>query len=136
MNFCRWLSEQTGHRFDLPTEAQWEWACRAGTDSPFWYGNIDTDFGQFANLADAALNRFARGDSPRWQPKDARFDDQAMVTNHVGRYQPNAWGLCDMHGNVAEWTKTVYRPYPYDARDGRDDANVAGARSGPRRFLV
>jgi formylglycine-generating enzyme required for sulfatase activity len=127
-SFCRWLSEQTGHRFDLPTEAQWEWACRAGSDSPYWYGDRDCDFGQFANLADAALNHFARGDSPKWQPKDARFDDRAMVTNQVGRYQANAWGLCDMHGNAAEWTKTVYRPYPYDARDGRDDANATGAR--------
>ncbi len=126
--FCRWLSEQTGDRFDLPTEAQWEWACRAGSDTPFSYGNRDSDFAQFANLADNSLNNFARGDSPRWQPKDSRFDDHAMVTNDAGRYQPNAWGLCDMHGNAAEWTGTLYRPYPYDTRDGRDDPHAAGAR--------
>ena len=59
-----------------------------------------------------------------------------MVTADVGRYQPNAWGLCDMHGNAAEWTRTAYRPYPYNAADGRDDPSAAGHEGGPRRFLV
>jgi formylglycine-generating enzyme required for sulfatase activity len=133
MEFCRRLSAETGRRFTLPTEAQWEWACRAGSDRPFWYGDLNTDFSRFANLADLALDKFARGDSPPWQPKDRRFDDRAMVTVPVGRYQPNAWGLCDMHGNVAEWTRTAYRPYPYDAGDGRDAPSAAGdkvARGG------
>ena len=52
-----------------------------------------------------------------------------MVTTNVGRYQPNAWGLCDMIGNAAEWTRTAYRPYPYRGDDGRDDPAAAGARS-------
>ena len=51
-----------------------------------------------------------------------------MVTTNVGRYQPNAWGLYDMIGNAAEWTRTAYRPYPYHADDGRDDPAAAGTK--------
>jgi formylglycine-generating enzyme required for sulfatase activity len=127
-HFCRWLTEQTGLRFVLPTEAQWEWACRAGGSQAFSYGDIDTDFSGFANLADQSLAKLALRDSPPWHPTDDRFDDGAMVTQRVGRYQPNAWGLYDMHGNAAEWTRSVYRPYPYQMRDGRDDPSAHGQR--------
>jgi formylglycine-generating enzyme required for sulfatase activity len=124
MAFCAWLSAKTGRRFILPTEAQWEWACRAGTATPMNYGDLDTDFGPSANLADATLAGFARGDSPQWHPKDSRFRDGALVTAKVGSYRPNAWGLCDVHGNAAEWTRSSYRPYPYDPADGREEPNL------------
>jgi formylglycine-generating enzyme required for sulfatase activity len=132
MAFCRWLSQKTGQPFTLPTEAQWEYACRAGTASPFWYGDANTDFSSFANLADQALTPLARADSPKWHPKDARFNDQAEVTADVGTYQPNPWGLCDMIGNAAEWTRTTYQPYPYaaDGRDGSSDAGKKVVRGG------
>jgi len=123
LEFCKWLSQKTGKKVTLPTEAQWEWACRAGTASPFFYGNRDTDFGRFANLADASLNQLDRGDAPPWHPRDRRFNDGSGATADVGRYQPNAWGLRDMHGNAAEWTLSSYRPYPYDNNDGRNDPN-------------
>jgi len=123
MEFCKRLSRKTGQKCTLPTEAQWEWACRAGTDSPFFYGNRDTDFSKFANLADASLNQLDRGDAPPWHPRDRRFNDGSGVTADVGRYQPNAWGLRNMHGNAAEWTLSSYRPYPYDNNDGRNDPN-------------
>ena len=110
MAFCKWLSQKTGKKFTLPTEAQWEWACRAGTASPFFYGNRDTDFSKFANLADASLNQLDRGDAPPWHPRDNRFNDGSGVTADVGRYQPNAWGLHDMHGNAAEWTLSSIGP--------------------------
>jgi formylglycine-generating enzyme required for sulfatase activity len=125
LDFCKWLSQKTGKRCTLPTEAQFEWACRAGTATPFYYGDLNTDFSRFANLADASLGGMARGDSPRWHPKEGRFNDGAMVTCEVGHYQPNAWGLRDMHGNAAEWTLSSYRPYPYNDNDGRNDANSA-----------
>lgn len=118
--FCDWLSQRTGRKCGLPTEVQWEWACRGGAATPLYYGNVNTDFGHFANLADATLTQFARGDSPPWHPKDNRYHDNALVTAPVGSFGPNAWGLFDMSGNAAEWTCSDYAPYPYDPADGRE----------------
>jgi len=82
-------------------------------------------------MADATLSRFATdpytihrplggySKYDDWIPKERRFADRALVTVAAGSYRPNAWGLRDMHGNVAEWTRSAYRPYPYDATDGR-----------------
>jgi len=124
MESCRWLSGRIGEPVTLPTEAQWEWAGRAGTFTPLSYGNIDTDFSKFANLGDTNLRRLAdegwRPKSPDLVPKENRFDDGALVTCEVGRYAPNAWGLHDMHGNAAEWTRSNYQPYPYRADSGRE----------------
>jgi len=134
-DFCDWLSRQTGERFSLPTEAQWEYACRAGTETPFYYGDTNTDFSRRANLADAMLSEFVchpykkhREPFPNpskyddWIPKDSRFNDGGFLSEKGGAYQPNAWGLYDMHGNVAEWTRSAYRAYPYRDNDGRNDA--------------
>jgi len=129
VEFCRWLSQSTGRKATLPTEAEWEWAARAGSDRPFWFGDERADFSKHANLADKKLESFAKRDSPKWHPRNDRFDDGAMVTTNVGRYQPNPWGLKDMHGNAAEWTGTAYRPYPYDARDGRDHLRPGGEKT-------
>ena len=126
MRFCRWLADKTGKQVTLPTEAQWEWACRAGSATPFSYGDLDTDFSTYANLGDASLKKLAvSGVNPQpianpdkfWDfvPKDARFDDGVLHLADIGRYECNAWGLRSMHGNVAEWTRSTYRPYPYDA---------------------
>ena len=121
MAFCDWLFKRTGQSFSLPTEAEWEYACRAGTDTPMYYGGLDTDFSRFANMADAKLSEFASDpytvDRPLknppkyddWIPKDARFHDGALLTVTPGTYMPNAWGLFDMHGNASEWTRTSYQ---------------------------
>jgi formylglycine-generating enzyme required for sulfatase activity len=129
MDYCQWLSAKTGRKFSLPTEAQWEYACRAGSDAPMNYGACGTEFGKLANLADQRLNNLCRRDSPRWIPAVLEVNDGAIVTDNVGRYPANAWGLYDMHGNVAEWTRTAYRPYPYDVQDGRDDPRADGTKS-------
>ena len=139
MAFCRWLSARTGQRFTLPTEAQWEWACRAGAATPFSFGPRDTDFSGHANFADAKLREFASDpytvDQPLpdatpyddWIPKDARFNDGALIAVAPGRYGPNAWGLHDLHGNVAEWTRSSYAAYPW-AADGRDEESSMGRK--------
>jgi formylglycine-generating enzyme required for sulfatase activity len=138
--FCGWLSKKTGRRFSLPTEAQWEYAARAGTATPFWYGELDAEFSQYANMADAKLAEFASDvwdngkplENPsrydEWFPKEPRYNDGALLSVSPGSYRPNPWGLFDMHGNVAEWTRTIYRPYPYDSGDGREDATSQGRK--------
>jgi formylglycine-generating enzyme required for sulfatase activity len=128
MAFCRWLSEQTGRHFTLPTEAQWEYACRAGTATPLWYGPAEADFAKAANFADSRLNSLTRRDSPRWIPTIDAVNDGDIVTSNYDKHQPNPWGLADMHGNVCEWTRSLYRPYPYAAGDGRDDPAAEGMR--------
>jgi formylglycine-generating enzyme required for sulfatase activity len=118
--FCQWLSKKTGRAVALPTEAQWEWACRAGSDQAFWFGGPAADYSPFANLGDRTLAEFAADTaldnyaaarpmvSPNryddWIPRDDRFNDGGLVTEPVGKYQPNPWGLHDLHGNAAEWT--------------------------------
>ena len=126
--FCDWLSRKTGRRFALPTEAQWEYACRAGTATPLWLGDATANFSQAANLADRRLIHGLNTAMP-WIPGVESVDDGAVVTRNVGQGQPNPWGLCDMHGNAAEWTRTAYRPYPYVATDGRDDPQAGGVKA-------
>ncbi|OHB79845.1 MAG: hypothetical protein A2V98_16595 [Planctomycetes bacterium RBG_16_64_12] len=127
LEFCQWLSARTGRRFSLPTEAQWEWACRSGSAAAMSYGDVAADFGQSANLADKRL--VLAGEAAfDWMPKVPAVDDSARVTADVGKYAPNAWGLHDMHGNAAEWTRSLYRPYPFDDDDGRNDTAAAGDR--------
>ena len=131
MAFCQWLSEEIGQTVTLPTEAQWEWACRAGTDSALCYGDLDTDFALHANMADITHRDLAYDARdhycPDIVPRDNRFNDGELVTAPVGTYRANAWGLHDMHGNAWEWTRTTYAPYPY-----RDDGRNAMGSEGQK----
>jgi hypothetical protein len=112
VEFCERLSDRTGRKIRLPSEAEWEYACRAGTSTPFWFGGEDADYTPCANLGDRSLRKLA---SDSWNPqppdlvdRDDRFDDGHLVTAPVGSFQPNPLGLYDMHGNVAEWTLGKY----------------------------
>lgn len=110
--FCRSLSRRTARQIRLPSEQEWEYACRAGTATPFWFGDTETDFSAYANLGDRSLRRLA---TESWGPRppdvvarDDRFDDRFLVTAPVGSFAPNPFGLFDMIGNAAEWTSSRY----------------------------
>jgi len=89
VEFCRRLSKMTGHTYRLPTEAEWEYACRAGTSTPFHYGDtLTTD-----------LVNYVGEHTYQSEPKGV----YRHVSTDVGSFPPNAFGLYDMHGNVWEW---------------------------------
>lgn len=127
MEYCKKLSEKTGLNITLPTEAQWEWACRAGSDNDFWYGDMNTDFGKYENLADKTTLLFAViGVNPQpmspnnmwykyytYLPKEENVDDGQLIQTGDKVYEANPFGLYNMHGNVSEWTRSDYLPYPY-----------------------
>ena len=109
MTFCRWLSKNTGKEYRLPMEAEWEYACRAGTDNIF---GVTSDPEQ--------LKEFA------WY--DATADNE---TNAVGKKKPNIWGLYDMSGNVREWVYDFYSPDAYkQAAANAPAVNPKGLESG------
>ena len=95
--FCTKLSESDGKRYVLPSEAEWEYACRAGTTTPFFFGaTLSTDQANY------------NGNYPYGTGAKGVYREG---TTSVGSFPPNAWGLFDMHGNVWEWCQDVYRPY-------------------------
>jgi len=102
--FCEWLSAREKKHYRLPTEAEWEYACRAGTTTRFNTGNTLTT--EQANIV---------GDSETKDDSHARWK-----TTPVGSFPANAWGLHDMHGNVWEWCQTLTKSYPYQVEDDRE----------------
>jgi len=125
MDFCLWLSEKSGRRVTLPTESQWEYAARAGSSTALAYGGVHVDFSGWANMADRSLACIYEGTAGvavlQPFPAEMRFDDLAIGTADVASYGTNVWGLHDTHGNAAEWTRSMWRAYPYDPGDGRND---------------
>ena len=112
--FVSRLSESSGERFRLPTEAEWEYACRAGGTTPFHTGE---------NLTSEQANYDARGPYPGFPAGEFRGRPSP-----VGSFPPNAWGLHDMHGNVWEWCADFYSPTAYGAGAPRTDP--AGPATG------
>lgn len=131
--YCKWLTAKTGKFYRLPTEAEWEYACRAGTTTAYHFGDDPADLEDYAWYYDNSDGQYQR----------------------VGRKKPNPWGLYDMHGNVMEWTLDQYVPdsyallsqgggtirnpwikpvtlYPRVARGGSWDDDPEGLRSAAR----
>jgi len=128
--YCEWLSAKTGRFYRLPTEAEWEYACRAGTKTAFSFG-----------------------DDPRQLDEHAWYVENSDARPHkVGKKKPNPWGLYDMHGNVCEWCLEQYFPdayskhaaenpftlvtkeYPQVVRGGSWESDATGCRSAAREF--
>jgi formylglycine-generating enzyme required for sulfatase activity len=133
MEYTRWLSAQSGRTYRLPTEAEWEYAARAGTQGPYSFGDDPEKIGDYA-----------------W------YVENTEKPMPVGKKKPNPWGLHDMHGNVAEWVLDHYVPdvyaswpaespvpgpvvlpdlkeYPYVVRGGSWDDDAVALRSATRR---
>ncbi|MCA9320515.1 MAG: SUMF1/EgtB/PvdO family nonheme iron enzyme [Planctomycetes bacterium] len=111
----------------LPTEAQWEYACRAGSDTPWSFGARREDFDRYANLADATYSKWYGVDAGAYEPQG---DDEHIVTAPVGSFLPNAFGLHDLHGNVWEWCLDEFGSYdrPRSPGDGAFRARGTGIR--------
>ena len=134
--FAEWLSKETGHKYRLPTEAEWEYAARAGTTSAFSFGEhvggMDNhsffkrlmDIGD-ANASKASAQR-ALLDEYAWYGENGN-----QQTHPVGQKKPNPWGLYDMHGNVWEWTCSVYS----EDSDGSEQRCVDKPKSNARRSV-
>ena len=120
--FCEWLSRKEGVMYRLPTEAEWEYACRAGSSGRYWWGENERLAGQYANVADTAAKKKWPAWPARWVVET--YDGHAVAAP-VGSFTANAFGLHDMIGNVWEWCEDWYGENYYAASPQADPKNRA-----------
>ena len=112
VKFCEWLSAMTGNFYRLPTEAEWEYACRAGSETAYSFGDDSSQLSDYAWYRENSNDKYQK----------------------VGTKKPNPLGLYDMHGNVAEWTLDQYVPAAYSKRKkGIENPLTYGQRLGYNR---
>jgi formylglycine-generating enzyme required for sulfatase activity len=121
--FCEWLSKKEGKTYRLPTEAEWEYACRAGTKTRFNAGEKEDDLKVVGNIADASLK--AKWKDVFWAMD---WDDGYPFTAPVGRFKANAFGLHDMHGNAWEWCSDWYGEDYYSKSPKQDPQGPASGK--------
>jgi formylglycine-generating enzyme required for sulfatase activity len=126
--FIKWLSQKEGKSYRLPTEAEWEYACRAGTMTRWSCGDDPEDLAEVGNVADVT----AKTKYPEWTEAIAA-QDGFVYTAPVGHFRPNAWGLFDMHGNAWEWCSDEYDAGYYKHSPADDPVGAVGA--GPYRVF-
>lgn len=126
--FCRWLSKFDGWTYRLPSEAEWEYACRAGTSSLFSSGDEADDLEGFANAADTSLRGILADATGA-----ASWNDGYAFTAPVGSFRSNAFDLCDMHGNVGEWCNDWFDPRAYR---NSSSSNPTGPRRATKWRVV
>jgi formylglycine-generating enzyme len=111
--FCQWLSKREGKHYRLPTEAEWEYACRAGTQTVYPWGDNPDDGKGWANCADQTYMDKMRNTREDGLGDDIfKWRDGFAYTSPVGSFRPNAWGLYDMIGDVEQWCSDDYDNYP------------------------
>jgi len=130
VEYCKWLSKKEGKTYRLPTEAEWEYACRAGTTTRYYSGDDPETLAKVGNVADAA----AEAQFPD-RTRTIRASDGYVFTAPVGQFKPNAFGLYDMHGNAFEWCadwygKDYYGKSPADDPKGPDAGDGRVLRGG------
>jgi formylglycine-generating enzyme len=132
--FCEWLSEKEGKTYRLPTEAEWEYACRAGTTKRYSFGDEPEQLFRFANSADSSRLNALYPKSPEKKIRALYLigSDGFVWTSPSGKFQPNGFGLYDMHGNVWEWCSDWFDENYY-GRSATDDPT--GPLKGTTRVL-
>jgi formylglycine-generating enzyme required for sulfatase activity len=125
--FCKWLSKKEGKTYRLPTEAEWEYACRAGTTTRYYSGDDPETLAKVGNVADAR----AKAKFPDWK-YTIKANDGYVFTAPVGKFKPNAFRLYDMHGNAWQWCADWYGAEYYAASPADDPT---GPDSGDDRVL-
>jgi formylglycine-generating enzyme required for sulfatase activity len=144
VEFCKWLSKKEGKSYRLPTEAEWEYACRAGSKSRYSFGDNAQDLVHHANAADQDRKLHCPGCNvmiPTFDANGKKTDktipfpflsgsDGYVWTAPVGKYKPNAFGLHDMHGNGWEWCSDWFDEHYYE-KSPVDDPQ--GPETGAKR---
>jgi formylglycine-generating enzyme required for sulfatase activity len=112
--FARWMTKRTGQPYRLLSEAEWEYAARGGSQAAYSFGADAKQLCRFANVGDLRT----RQGYPQWGKDwvNAECDDGHVYTAPVGSYQPNAFGLYDMHGNAWEWVQDCQNDYKAEPR--------------------
>ena len=130
VDFCKWLRKKEGKTYRLPTEAEWEYACRAGTTTRYSSGDDPETLAQVGNVRDATFK--AKFPDAKYTIK---ANDGYVFTAPVGKFKPNAFGLCDMHGNATQWCadwcgEEYYAASPADDPTGTDSGDFRVLRGG------